>query len=224
MLNRKISTFFTTREPQFGSVSNNHQSNTSSRTSFSIVGKSKSIKRDDWSKKTMNLRGVTVCPTSTSTMPHADLQTINTTSRSPSPIWLAPQVVTSCLWTGYRGPAWMNGDFHFKQNNGQLLRSKTRRLLLSCFFFLFFFWQRLEVSRSSTAADSGVFCLYFYALKWGLSEIPPVLVHMIQWESCVSVWGLFFSCLFMSHTGGKDPTPLTTGGLLLLIQRDNTLC
>lgn len=101
---------------------------------------------------------------------------------------------------------------------------KTRRSFLSLFFLFFLIWHCLEVSRSSTAADSEAFCLYVCAPRWGLSEIPPVFVHMIQWEPCVSVWGLFFSCLFMSYTGGKDPATLVAGGLLLLIRRDNKLC
>lgn len=157
---------------------------------------------------------------------HKNLQTINRNSRNPSLIWLAPQVVTSCLWTGYWGPQRRSGDFHFQWNNRQPLRSQNQEVASFSFFFLIFFfiWQCLEVSRNSTAADSEVFCLYACAPRWGLSEIPPVLVHMIQWEPCVSVCGLFFFCLFMSYTGGKDPATLTAGGLLLLIQRDNKLC
>lgn len=153
-----------------------------------------------------------------------NLQTINRNSRNPSLIWLAPQVVTSCFRTGYWGPRRRSGDFHFKWNNGQLLRSQNQEVVSFFLFLIFFIWQCLEVNRSSTAADSEVFCLYVCAPRWGLSEIPPVLVHMIHWEPCVSVWGLFFSCLFMSYTGGKDPATLTAGGLLLLIRQDNKLC
>lgn len=159
---------------------------------------------------------------------HKNLQTINRNSRNPSLIWLAPQVVTSCLRTGYCRPQRRSWDFHFKWNNGQLHRSPKPKgrffPFLSFFLFLFFIWQCLEVSRSSTAADSEVFCLNVCEQKWGLSEIPPVLVHMIQWEPCVPLGGLFFSCLFMLYTRGKDPATLTAEGLLLLIRQDNTLC
>lgn len=106
-----------------------------------MLGTLKRIKTWWLEQQNKNLQGVIGCiagrPTFTttsqqqSTIPHTNLQTINRNSRNPSLIWLAPQVVTSCLQTGYWGPQRRNGIFILSGTMGNCSGPKSRRLFLS---------------------------------------------------------------------------------------------
>lgn len=147
---------------------------------------------------------------------HKNLQTINRNSRNPSLIWLAPQVATSCLRTGSWGPQRRSRDFHFKWNNRQLLRSLNQEVIsLSFLFFFFSIWHCPEVeSQLHGCRQWGLLSLRLCAGMGAIRNSPHLSSHDSMRALCVS---LFFSCLFMSYTRGKDPATLMAGGLLLLI-------
>lgn len=97
---------------------------------------------------------------------------------------------------------------------GQCSGPKTRR---SSLFFTFFFssiWQRLEVSRSSTAADTEAFCARVCTPRWGLSEIPPppsprLSSHDSMRALCVSLRAVLFLSIHVAH---RRERPGRSGG------------
>lgn len=135
---------------------------------------------------------------------YKNLQTINRNSRNPSLIWLAPQVVTSCLRTGYCGPQRRSWDFHFKWNNGQLHRSPKPRGRFFPFlsFFLFFIFYLAVPGGKSELHGSRQWGLLSQRLRTEMGAIrnsPCLSSHDSMRALCATRRAVLFLSIHVVH-------------------------
>lgn len=106
-------------------------------------------------------------------------------------------MVTSCLRTGYWGPQQRNGDFHFKWNNGQLLRSQNQEVV--SFSFPFFLAMTRGKSQLHNSRQWSLLSLRLCTEMGAIRNSPCLSSHDSMRALCVSVRAVLFLSIHVIH-------------------------